>query len=393
MAASSVRRVLFVTWDGGGNVNPLLALGPRLATRGWDVHAYGPPSLADRFSAAGIAYESRAAADPWDVTSMAGDVRDQLLRVGADAAVVDYMLPGAICGAEAVGRPTAVLVHTLLRSLLVDRAPGPIGMAASVGDVDAARVALGLGPLGGFGDLLDRCTRVLVTCPAELDMPAPGDGDSVGDGGRDGPPAGNVRYVGPVLEPAGADGTWARASGRPLVVVGLGTTPMDEAPVLQRVLAALADLPVEVVATVGDHLDPTEVAAAAGDPANATVTRYVRHAALLPGAALLVCHAGLGTVVAGLGHGVPLLCLPLGREQPDNAAAVERTGAGRRLAPDSTHATIRTAAADLLGTAGYRTAATAMAATIAAYDGRPEGELDVLVEASAPTGPPTEPTP
>jgi hypothetical protein len=35
-----------VTWDGGGNVNPLVALGPRLTADGWDVD--GLRALADR---------------------------------------------------------------------------------------------------------------------------------------------------------------------------------------------------------------------------------------------------------------------------------------------------------------------------------------------------------
>jgi UDP:flavonoid glycosyltransferase YjiC (YdhE family) len=246
------RRILFVTWDGGGNVNPLLALGPRLAATGWDVHAYGPPSVAERFAAEGVAYAAREVDNPWDVTAMAQDVRDRCLALDANAALVDYMLPGALCGAEAAGRPAAALVHTLHRTLLVDRAPGPIGMAASVDGLIAARRAVGLDALDGFGDLLDRCARVLVTCPAELDVPP--------DGER--PPAANVRYVGPVLEDAGPDRGWTRPatgaarSDRPLVVVSLGTTPMDERPVLDRTLAALAKLPVDVVATVGSPTTP-----------------------------------------------------------------------------------------------------------------------------------------
>jgi UDP:flavonoid glycosyltransferase YjiC (YdhE family) len=372
MAATSARRILFVTWDGGGNVNPLLALGPRLAATGWEVHAYGPPSLAARFAAEGVDYVSREVDDPWDVAAMARDVRQHCGRIGPDATVVDYMLPGALCGTEAAGRPTAALVHTLHRALLVDRAPGPIEMAASVDDLAAARRSVGLDELGSFGDLLDRCARVLVTCPAELDLPA--------DQARSGAVGANVRYVGPVLEPAGPDAGWSRpeGTGRPLVVVSLGTTPMDERPLLERVLTAAAALPVDVVATVGDHLDAQEIAAVA--PTNATVTGYVRHAALLPGAALLVTHAGLGTVLAGLAHGLPLLCLPLGREQPDNAAAVVQAGAGRTLPPDSTVDELRAGLVDVLEAPQLRTAATRMAATIGACAGRIESELDTLAE-------------
>jgi UDP:flavonoid glycosyltransferase YjiC (YdhE family) len=372
-------RILFVTWDGGGNVNPLLALAPRLAARGWEVHAYGPPSLADRFAAPGVAYAPRDVADPWDVTAMAVDVRDEVERTGAGVVLVDYMLPGALCGAEATGRPTAVLVHTLYRALLDDGiggAPGPMAMAASIDGVNAARRELGLDEVGDFGDLLGRCARVLVTSPVELDVPPPAGAGADAD-------AGNVRYVGALLEPAGDDAGWTPAD-RPRVVVSMGTTPMDEAPVLRRVLAALADLPVDVVATVGDHLDPTDITAAA--PSNATVTGYVRHAALLPGAALLVTHAGLGTVLAGLAHGVPLVCLPLGREQPDNAAAVARVGAGRVLPPDTPVDELRAAFAEVLATPAYRIAAATLAATTADAAGLAEAELDGMLRAVADPG-------
>jgi UDP:flavonoid glycosyltransferase YjiC (YdhE family) len=367
------RRILFVTWDGGGNVNPLLALGPRLAADGWDVDAYGPPSLAERFTAEGIGYAARTTDDPWDVTAMAGDVRDETLRIGADVVLADYMLPGALCGAEAAGRPTAALVHTLFRALLVDRAPGPIAMAASVEALNAARRALGLDEVAGFGDQLDRCARVLVTCPAELDVPA---GD--GDGDRT-PLAANVRHVGPVLEPAGPDTGWTTGTegGRPRVVVSLGTTPMDELPVLQRVLEALADQDVEVVTLLGGHLDPADIGPV---PPNATVTGYVRHAAVLPGAALLVSHAGLGTVLAGLAHGLPLVCLPLGREQPDNAAAVERVGAGRSLAPDTPVDELRSAIGDVLARPGYRQASMALADAMARDPQRIDAELRALAD-------------
>ena len=63
-------------------------------------------------------------------------------------------------------------------------------------------------------------------------------------------------------------------------------------------------------------------------PPNATRTGYVRHGAVLPHADLVIDHAGLGTVLAALAHGLPQLCVPLGRDQPANAAAVSRTGAG-----------------------------------------------------------------
>jgi UDP-glucoronosyl and UDP-glucosyl transferase len=357
-----VPTVLFVTWDGGGNVNPVLALAPRLAAHGVTAVGLGPPSLAPRFAADGVSYAARDAADPWDVAVMAADVRAACERTGAGLAVVDYMLPGALVGAEAAGVPRVALIHTLYRGLLRDGFPGPMEMAASAEALDTAAAAVGAPPVPGMADLLDRCARVLVTCPAAFDDEGP-------------PAAANARYVGPVLEPAGADAGWVAPPGDdPLVVVGLGTTVMDEAPVLQQVLDGLAGEPVRVLATLGAHLDPGDLAA----PANATVSGYVRHAAVLPQAAAGVNHGGLGTVLATVAHGLPQVCVPLGREQPLNARAVARAGVGLAVDREDTAGAVRNAVREVLADPRYRKAAAALRATIARRGDPTPAETEVL---------------
>jgi hypothetical protein len=103
-------QVLFVLWDGGGNVNPVLALARRLTGRGIEVAGYGPPSLAGRFEAERVAYVPRDVPDPWDLRAMARDVLDVGDRLDAGLVVADYMLPGAIVGAELAGRRRVALV-------------------------------------------------------------------------------------------------------------------------------------------------------------------------------------------------------------------------------------------------------------------------------------------
>ena len=341
-------QVLFVLWDGGGNVNPVLALARRLAGRGIEVAGCGPPSLAGRFGAEGVAYVPRDVADPWDLGAMARDVRDVCDRLDAALVVVDYMLPGALMGAELAGRRRVALVHTLYGGLLADGAPDPMGMAASVEGVNVVRAEHGLPPVDRLADLLETCETVLVSCPAALDE-------------REDEWAANVRHVGPVLEDAGPDAGWAPPAGEgPLVVASMGTTAMGEGPVLARLVDALAGEPVRVLVLLGDHLDRGRLRL----PANATESGYVRHAAVLPHAALSVNHAGLGTVLAALGHGVPQVCLPLGRDQPANARAVERVGAGRVLAADAGVEALRDAVRDVLAAPGYRAAAKRMQALI-----------------------------
>jgi MGT family glycosyltransferase len=344
-----VGRILFVTWDGGGNVPPVLALADRLRRRGHTVRAMGSASLADRFAAADVPFVAREVLLEWDSSALA---REVLAEAGdADIVVSDYMLPGALCGAEASHRPNVALVHTLYAANL-DGAGGllPMQMAATVDAVATVRAELGARPVDSFGELLDRASTILVTCPAELDLPLAATPS-------------NVRYVGPLLEGPGSDDGWRPPGvddGRPLVVVGLGTTPMDEGPVLQRVLMALADAPVRVVATVGDHLDPDDFEVSS----NVHVRRYVRHAAVLPWASAVVTHAGLGTVLAALAHGLPLVCLPLGREQPHNAAAVERVGAGLSLDPSESADTIRGAVVRAVDDLELRAGAARMALRI-----------------------------
>jgi MGT family glycosyltransferase len=154
--------------------------------------------------------------------------------------------------------------------------------------------------------------------------------------------------------------------------VSLGTTDMDEIPLLERVLEALAHESARIVATVGEHADPASIST----PANATVTPFVQHTAVLPHADLVITHGGLGTGLAALAHGVPVLCIPLGRDQPVNAAAIARTGAGKVLPAEATSGQIARTARELLSDPAYRTAARRVAQTLpAANDRHPAADL------------------
>ncbi|SPJ23735.1 nucleotide disphospho-sugar-binding domain-containing protein [Palleronia abyssalis] len=55
------------------------------------------------------------------------------------------------------------------------------------------------------------------------------------------------------------------------------------------------------------------------------------HDALFPRAAAVLHHGGIGTTGAACRAGIPQLIMPLGADQPDNVARVERAGIGRRI--------------------------------------------------------------
>ncbi len=60
------------------------------------------------------------------------------------------------------------------------------------------------------------------------------------------------------------------------------------------------------------------------------VVRSAPHGQLFAEARALVTHAGMGTVTRALSCGVPLVCIPMGRDQLDVAARVVHAGAGVR---------------------------------------------------------------
>ena len=91
-------------------------------------------------------------------------------------------------------------------------------------------------------------------------------------------------------------------------------------------------------------------------PDNVSVYRYVPQTQLLPRCSVVVSHAGSGTFVASLDHGIPQLCLPQAADQFLNAQQCAAAGAGLRIPPaDVTRESVRQAAAQLIGDEQFRT--------------------------------------
>jgi UDP:flavonoid glycosyltransferase YjiC (YdhE family) len=60
---------------------------------------------------------------------------------------------------------------------------------------------------------------------------------------------------------------------------------------------------------------------------------YLPFSAILPRAAAIVHHGGIGTAVQGMAAGIPQLVVPMAYDQPDHAARLERLGVGASLRP------------------------------------------------------------
>jgi MGT family glycosyltransferase len=148
----------------------------------------------------------------------------------------------------------------------------------------------------------------------------------------------------------------AALPNRPTVYVTLGTVfNVRSGDLFCRVLDGLSDLPINVIVTVGSQISPTELGP---QPENIRIERFVDQWALLPHCDLVVSHGGSGTVLGALTHGLPMLLLPMGADQPLNARRCEALGVALALdAVDATSETLREASASLLRSASHRRAA------------------------------------
>ena len=329
-------RFLFVTWAGGGNSTPVIGLATRLIQRGHDVKVVSPDDSGPRFAEIGVPYAVMPRAPR--------AVVDAIKQAQPDVVVVDFMMPEWLCEAEASGRPTVALVHTLYAQISV----GILTAFTTLEAINAGRQELGLDSLVTAPEVLDRMARVLVTSYESLED------DAIAVGA-------NTKYVGAILEEIGPDAGWSPppTHGLPLVVASLGTTPgLDDHVVLANLLDAVASLPVHIVLNCGAHLDRSTLA----PPDNVTLAGYIRHAAVLPHAAAVVTHAGLGVTLAALSYGLPMVSVPLGRDQPATARRVDAVGAGVVVPVDASPADLRDAIESVLGDSRYRAAAQRFAA-------------------------------
>lgn len=159
-------------------------------------------------------------------------------------------------------------------------------------------------------------------------------------------------------------------------MVSLSTSDQGQADLLRRLLAALGQLPVRALVTVGPAVDPTQF----DPPDNTILELFVPHSAVLPHAALVITHAGHGTVIAALRAGVPLVCIPMGRDQYDVAARVRHHGVGVALPVDAEVCALADGIQRVLAEPEFAEAARRMAAAITSED--PDQVVDAIVPAA-----------
>lgn len=227
---------------------------------------------------------------------------------------------------------------------------------AAVPELNAARAAAGLPPVAHFMPHLNAVADQSVTLfPAWYAGTAPDW------------PQQMLRGCFPLFEPEpeAALGVEVRAflaTGSAPVVVTLGTFQRHAGPVLAKVVAALRALGRRIVVLAADR------AQLPVPPAEDLLWQpYVPLHRLLPHAAALVHHGGIGTTAEALRAAVPQLVLPWAFDQFDNAQRVLALGVGQTLlARGLREGRVQRSLHEVLGSPAIAAACRARAAQLAA---------------------------
>ncbi|MET8422912.1 nucleotide disphospho-sugar-binding domain-containing protein [Nocardia sp. NPDC004860] len=345
----------------GGTVPPELGVVRRLVRRGHRVTVLAEESLTGPVTATGARLRPRAGA------GFARDTADEIDAERPDLVLASFFAFGAMVAAQACEVPFSVLIPGIY-PLPVEGGPppgsgfgkahGPLGRLRDrvVGSLvqrrwdeellpklNVLRADFGLERLAHYQDQAQLARRQLVLSSAAFDFPGQGPD--------------RVRWVGPILdEPDWVEGaTWTQTDGGdPLVLVALSTTFQRQTDCLQRISEALGQLPVRGVITTGPAVDPDELRV----PPNVTVLRAAGHREIMRHASLVVTHGGHGTLMKSFAADLPVVVLPHGRDNADNAARVRAHHAGITVPRTATPQRIARAIRHVLRTpAHYRAAA------------------------------------
>lgn len=352
-------------FPGTGHINPMTALARALERRGHQVVIYGIADTEERVRAAGIEFYQIGGEDyplgtlrrldehlgtlkglatfKFTVERVRNTARMVLRdgpaavrRTGVDALLVDEADMGGTV-AEHCGLPFVSI--SMFPPLIQDDRIPPFCFGWPAGEawwrrlrnrlgfrllsrvatpiykvVNAQRKAWGLKPLKRAVDALSPLAQI-TQLPEALEFEVP-DRPSI------------LHYAGPFVDarqrPAVAF-PWDRLDERPLVYASLGTMQNGSEAIFRAIAAGCAELPVQLVISLGGGLEPSRLGALPGDP---VVVKYAPQLEIVKRAAVVITHGGLNTVLESLAEGVPLVAIPLGNDQPGVAARVAGRGAG-----------------------------------------------------------------
>jgi MGT family glycosyltransferase len=359
-------RVFLGAFGDAGHAFPMLALGSRLVERGHEVTLETWKRWREHVEAGGMRFVAapeypvfptqQQPLQPYEaVVRAAEETRRALAEARPEVVVHDILTLAPALAGELEGVPVATLVphvypvgasglppyafgarkpQTRLGAQLwrvFDR-PVESGLRRGRAELNETRRKLGLAPVSRFHGGLSPELCLVGTFP-QLEYP------------RRWPDS--VRVVGPLLwEPPYHD-IEAPPGSDPLVLVAPSTAQDPQHQLLRACLEGLGRERIRLLATWNRKPLPVPVKVAA----NTRLVEWISYSRTMPRCALVICHAGHGTMVRALASGEPVLSVPHVGDMAENAARADWAGVGvrlpwRLLTPRAVRLAVRRALAD-----------------------------------------------
>jgi UDP:flavonoid glycosyltransferase YjiC (YdhE family) len=339
-------RVFLGAFGDPGHAFPMLALGSRLAARGHEVTLETWKRWREHVEAEGMRFvaapeypvfptQERPLQPYQAVVRAARETRQTLAEARPEVVVHDILTLAPALAGELEGLPVATLIPHVYpvgasglppyafgarmprtrvgaRLWQVFDRPVESGLRRGRAELNETRAKLGLRPVNRFHGGLSQELCMVGTFP-QLEYP------------RSWPDS--VRIVGPLLwEPPYHDVEPPPGSD-PLVLVAPSTAQDPEHRLLRASLEGLGRESIRLLATWNRKPLPVPVKVAA----NTRLVEWISYSRTMPRCALVICHAGHGTMVRALSSGAPVLTVPHVGDMAENAARADWAGVGVRL--------------------------------------------------------------
>ncbi|HEY1521404.1 MAG TPA: nucleotide disphospho-sugar-binding domain-containing protein [Solirubrobacteraceae bacterium] len=339
-------RIFLGAFGDPGHAFPMLALGSRLVKRGHEVTFETWTRWQTDVEEAGMHFvaapeypvfpTSERPLKPYEAVVQAAAVTGRSLRDRDPQIVVhDILTLAPALAGELGGLPVATLVPHVYpvgapglppyalgarpARTIAGRAgwraiewPVAAGLRRGRDELNQARARLGLPPVRRLHGGLSERLCIVGTFP-QLEYP------------RRWPES--VHVVGPLLWEPPYHAVDPPAGAAPLVVVAPSTAQDSQQRLLRAAVAGLAEARVRILATWNRRPPPVTFEV----PANTRLMDWISYSRSMPGANLVICHGGHGTLVRALASGVPVLVVPHSGDMAENAARADWAGVGVRL--------------------------------------------------------------
>lgn len=398
MTAGAPLRIFLGAFGQPGHAFPMLALGAELVARGHEVTYETWSRWREAVEAHGMRF--RAAPEyptfptaeqplgPYEaVVRAAAETRRAVAEARPDVVVHDILTLAPALAGELESVPVATLIphvypvtepgfppyafgarlprtsagRVLWRGF--DR-PVRAGLERGRAELNDTRRQLGLPPVDRLHGGLSTQLTMVGTLP-QLEYP------------RDWPA--HVHVVGPLMWEPPFEQVRPPPGDAPLVLVAPSTAQDPEHRLLGAALTGLAGEPLRLLATWNRRPLPGPVKVGA----NTRLVEWLSYAQTMPGCALVICHAGHGTMVRALASSCRVLAVPHMGDMAENAARLDWAGAGVRLPWPLLHpATLRLATRHALRSARLGERAAELGAWAAHHPG-PSRAADLVEQLAA----------